>query len=179
MNSKSLYIAFFAASLLLCGACSNNKHRHISALSEEQLREKSIEVNKDWVKRLQDTIALFAQKNEWNMQASGSGLWYAISRSGNADTIRDGDLVQLAYTVSLLNGTLLYTSDSLGLKNIKVGQGGVESGVEEALRMLTQGDSARLLIPPHLAHGLLGDQQKIPSLAILNYTLVVTRHYRP
>lgn len=147
-------------------------------LDEQQLREKSIEVNKDLVKRLQDTIAQYAEKNNWDMQKTGSGLWYAITRSGNSDTIQRNDLVQIAYTVSLLNGTLCYSSDSLGLKNIKVGQGGVESGIEEALRMLTLGDSARLLVPPHLAHGLLGDQNKIPALAILNYTVVVKKHYR-
>ena len=147
-------------------------------LNEQQLREKSIEVNKDLVKRLQDTIAQFAEKNNWDMHKTGSGLWCAITRSGNSDTIQRNDLVQIAYTVSLLNGTLCYSSDSLGLKNIKVGQGGVESGLEEALRMLTLGDSARLLIPPHLAHGLLGDQNKIPALAILNYTVIVKKHYR-
>ncbi|MCL2327970.1 MAG: FKBP-type peptidyl-prolyl cis-trans isomerase [Bacteroidetes bacterium] len=165
---------------LLCIACNcnNNKNRQWTMADEQQFREKSIEVNKDLVKRLQDTISVFAQKNEWDMQKTGSGLWYAITRSGNSDTIQRNDLVQIAYTVSLLNGTLCYSSDSLGVKNIKVGQGGIESGLEEALRLMTLGDSARLLIPPHLAHGLLGDQNKIPALAILHYTVVVKRHYR-
>ena len=169
----SLFIVLF---LFACNG--NNNTKQWTMLDEQQLREKSIEVNKDLVKRLQDTIAQYAEKNNWDMQKTGSGLWYAITRSGNSDTIQRNDLVQIAYTVSLLNGTLCYSSDSLGLKNIKVGQGGVESGIEEALRMLTLGDSARLLVPPHLAHGLLGDQNKIPALAILNYTVVVKKHYR-
>jgi FKBP-type peptidyl-prolyl cis-trans isomerase len=174
-NMKRLIIYSF---ILLSIACKNNKDRQSLMIDEQQLREKSIQVNKDLVKRLQDTIALFAAKNNWTMQQSGSGLWYAITRSGASDTIKRNDLVQIAYTVSLLNGMECYNSDSLGLKTIKVGHGGVESGIEEALLLLCNGDSARLLIPPHLAHGLLGDQNKIPALAILNYTVVVKKHFR-
>ena len=110
------------------------------------------------------------------MQKTGTGLWYNITRKGTSDTIMSGDIVQIAYTVSLLNGKMCYTSDSLGLKTFKVGQGGVESGLEEAILKMCLGDSARLLIPPHLAHGLIGDQNKIPKLAVLNYTVVIKNH---
>ncbi len=154
LSSHISYIVYIV--FALCIACNNNNQKNV-ILDEQQLREKSIEVNKDLVKRLQDTITQFVEKNNWEMQKTGSGLWYAITRSGNSDTIQRNDLVQIAYTVSLLNGSLCYSSDSLGLKNLKVGHGGVESGLEEALRLMTLGDSARLLIPPHLAHGLLGD----------------------
>lgn len=171
------YILGILCVALIAIACSNNSKTVV--INEQQLLEHSIQVNKNLVKRLQDSIALFVDKNNWNMQTSGTGLWHEITRSGNSDTIKHNDLVQIAYTVSLLNGTLCYSSDSLGLKNIKIGQGGIESGLNEALQLMTLGDSARLIIPPHLAHGLLGDQNKIPSLAILNYTVVVKKHYKP
>ncbi|HPM11995.1 MAG TPA: FKBP-type peptidyl-prolyl cis-trans isomerase [Bacteroidales bacterium] len=164
----SILILIFSIS-----ACSSNKKKEMSPEEIARIQQKSIEVNRQVVKALQDTIALFAKKNNWNMQKTGTGLWYSIRRSGAADTIRKDDIVEYGYTVSLLNGTVCYSSDSSGVKRIKVGQGGVESGVEEALRLMCAGDSARLLIPPHLAHGLIGDQVCIPKLAILNYTLVV------
>lgn len=170
------YILCVLFATLLGMACTNTPKTVV--IDEQQLREQSIQANKKLVKRLQDTIATFVAKNDWNMQTSGTGLWYAITRSGNSDTIRRNDLVQIAYTVSLLNGAPCYSSDSLGLKNIKVGQGAIEAGLEEALRLMTLGDSARLIVPPHLAHGLLGDQHKIPALAILNYTVVVKKHIR-
>lgn len=170
------YILYLLFGTLLSIACTD-KPKTVQ-IDEQLLREQSIQVNKKLVKQLQDTIATFVAKNDWNMQTSGTGLWYAITRSGNSDTIRRNDLVQIAYTISLLNGTLCYGSDSLGLKNIKVGQGAIETGLEEALRLMTLGDSARLIVPPHLAHGLLGDQNKIPALAILNYTVVVKKHFR-
>jgi len=72
-----------------------------------------------------------------------------------------------------LNGKFCYSSDSTGLKKFKVGQGGVESGLEEMLLMMHKGDTAEMLMPPHLAHGLMGDQKKIPTLAILHYLVMV------
>ena len=111
------------------------------------------------------------------MKTSGSGLWYDIVPSGDTTPIRTGDVVRIAYNVELLNGKYCYSSDSSGLKDFKVGQGGVESGLEEAILLMHKGDTANLLIPPHLAHGLLGDQNKIPSLAILHYKVIVKDHF--
>lgn len=170
------YLSFFCIGALFFTACSSNKNKELSPDEIARIQEKSIEINRAIVKALQDTIALFVKKQDWNMQKTGTGLWYAVERSGNNDTIRKNDLVEYSYTVSLLNGAMCYSSDSLGVKRIKVGQGGVESGVEEALLFLCLGDSARLIIPPHLAHGLIGDQVCIPKLAILNYTIVIKKH---
>lgn len=175
MKKIHFYIAFIF--IISLGSCS--RHRNADSMSAAEMKsfeEKTIEVNREIVRRLQDTIQCYAKKQQWDMQKTGTGLWYNITRKGNSDTIKSGDMVQIAYTVSLLNGKLCYTSDSLGLKTFKVGQGGVESGLEEAVLKMCLNDSARLLIPPHLAHGLIGDQNKIPKLAVLNYTVVIKNH---
>jgi FKBP-type peptidyl-prolyl cis-trans isomerase len=69
---------------------------------------------------------------------------------------------------------LCYTSGNLGEKKFSVSQGGVESGLEEGILMLRVGDKARFIMPPHLAHGLLGDQKKIPPRAIIVYEVEIT-----
>ena len=51
----------------------------------------------------------------------------------------------------------------------KIGQGGVESGLEEAVLLMSVGDKGRFIMPPHLAHGLLGDNNKIPPRSIIVY----------
>jgi FKBP-type peptidyl-prolyl cis-trans isomerase len=35
------------------------------------------------------------------------------------------------------------------------------------------GDSAFFVLPPHLAHGLIGDQKKIPRMAIISYNVIL------
>ena len=78
-------------------------------------------------------------------------------------------MVTLAYDVSLLDGTHCYGSDSLGFKQFRVGQGGVESGLEEGILMLNKGSKAIFIMPPHLAHGLTGDGDQIPARSVIVY----------
>jgi peptidylprolyl isomerase len=42
-----------------------------------------------------------------------------------------------------------------------------ESGLNEAVKLLSIGDKAKLILPSHLAYGLLGDFDKIPPQSIL------------
>jgi FKBP-type peptidyl-prolyl cis-trans isomerase len=44
-----------------------------------------------------------------------------------------------------------------------------ESGLEQGILMMQEGDKARFILPPHLAHGLLGDENMIPARSIIVY----------
>jgi FKBP-type peptidyl-prolyl cis-trans isomerase len=48
----------------------------------------------------------------------------------------------------------------------------IESGIHEGIKFMSVGDRAKLIIPSHLAHGLVGDLDKVPPLS----TLVVDIH---
>ncbi len=158
-------------------ACNNNKTRHVTQQDIQRFEEKNIQINKEIVKLKQDTIKQFIQEHKLDMKPTGSGVWYHITPSNDTTPIKTGDIIQIAYSISLLNGTQCYSSDSLGLKEFKVGQGGVESGLEEVVLLMHKGDSANLLIPPHRAYGLVGDQNKIPFLAILYYRVSIKNHW--
>jgi FKBP-type peptidyl-prolyl cis-trans isomerase FkpA len=54
-----------------------------------------------------------------------------------------------------------------------VGRGGVESGLEEGILLLNEGGRAQFIMPPHLAHGLIGDDNQIPSRSIILYEIEV------
>jgi FKBP-type peptidyl-prolyl cis-trans isomerase len=49
----------------------------------------------------------------------------------------------------------------------------VESGLHEGIKYMKKGEKARLILPPHLAHGLIGDMNKIPMNATLIYDIQV------
>ena len=55
------------------------------------------------------------------------------------------------------------------MKTIKIAAGSVEGGLDEALLLMRIGDKARIILLPHLAHGLLGDFEKIPARSIIVY----------
>jgi len=108
------------------------------------------------------------------MEVTESGLWYMVYEAGDGKMAEQGDLVALEYSVSLLDGTLCYHSDESGPLNFVVGRGGVEAGLEEGILLLRVGDKARFILPPHLAYGLLGDENKIPARSVIIYDLTLT-----
>ena len=107
------------------------------------------------------------------MVRTGTGLRYQIIRQGDGKQIANGDVVSLDYELQSLKGEQIYSSDKEGVKTFKVGEGGVESGLNEAMAYLHYGDVAKLIIPFHLAYGLHGDDNRIPEYATLVYTIKV------
>ncbi|HIE16268.1 MAG TPA: peptidylprolyl isomerase [Bacteroidales bacterium] len=148
---------------------TENKHNNVPLSEYEKPLQ---DVNRYLVKKDNDRIKSFIRRKHWKMKQTQTGLWYQIYER-SSDTLMPvlNDLIELSYKVYLLDGTLCYTSDSTGTKKFIVGHGGVEAGLEEAVLMLHRGDKARFIMPPYLAHGLLGDQNKIPARSIIIYNI--------
>ena len=99
------------------------------------------------------------------MKTTESGLWYMIYHSGQGEKAATGKIATLEYTLSLLDSTVCYS----GQKEFRLGRSRVESGLKEGVLLMRVGDKARMIMPPHLAHGLLGDGVCIPQRAIILY----------
>ncbi len=52
-----------------------------------------------------------------------------------------------------------------------VGKDNIESGLHEGILYLHVGDEATFILPSHLAHGLLGDNKRIPPKASVLYEI--------
>ncbi len=155
-------------SLYLFAAC---KSEPANTADENLLedKEKLLEVNKILVKKDAEKIAAYAERHGWEMTETETGLWYMIYHNGRGGRAQSGMAATIEYQISLLDGTACYSSDNSGPRQFKIGQGGVESGLEEGILFMHEGDKARFIMPPHLAHGLLGDEHKIPARAIIVY----------
>jgi len=168
ISNLSFLLIFAVVVLFACKNTAKEKQRKKVPIAEY---EKPLQrVNKYLVKEDNDRIKSFIRRKHWDMKQTKTGLWYQIYEKSN-DTLKPkfNDIVELSYRVYLLDGTLCYSSDSTGNKKFAVGHGGVESGLEEAILMLHKNDKARFIMPPYLAHGLLGDQNKIPARSIILY----------
>jgi len=143
-----------------------------SRSTEEQYsetRKTLMEVNKILVKKDSEKIAGYIKGRNWDMTVTNTGLWYMIYESGSGEKSKEGLYATINYSVSLLDGSECYNSDSLGPKTFMIGRGEVESGLEEGILLLREGDKARFILPPHLAHGLVGDDNKVPARSIIVY----------
>ena len=171
MNNRHA-IWFVLIVSFLCN-CGRDKSRTVTEEDFQKTKEALVGANRILVKKDQERIKSFIERKGWEMKETQTGLWYQIYHDGNGDLAQPGMMISLAYTVSLLDGSLCYDSDSLGCKNFKIGQGGVESGLEEGVLLLREGDQARFIMPPHLAHGLTGDGNAIPPRSIILYDVEV------
>jgi len=158
---------------LISVQCKQNKRRP-SQQEVYEYQKKLVDVHRNIVSQDADSIKSIITRNGWDMQQTGTGLWYEIyQKSSSGDSVKSGKQVSMEYDVYLIDSTLCYSSDSLGPKTFIAGQGGIESGIEEGILLMKTGDRARFILPPHLAHGIHGDDNKIPRLAIIMYDVYI------
>ncbi len=131
------------------------------------------EVNKLLVEKDSERIKSYVERRGWAMRESESGLWFMIYQEGTGNLVKKNDYITFNYEVNLLDGTKCYSSEESGPKSFVVGKGGVESGLEEGVLLLKKGSKARFILPPHLAHGLIGDENRIPARAIIIYDIEI------
>lgn len=161
-------------SILLVAGCDppvqEQKEQSTDVVSEQLIR-----ANQYMQQRHQDQISAFLDRVGWNAEVTPSGLWIVIRKPGEGRRITENSRVTYTFESTLLDGTPCYSASVEHPKEIVVGQGALESGVEEGLKKLLEGSDAVFLIPPHLAHGNFGDREKIPGNSVLIYSLKVLK----
>jgi len=136
-------------------------------------QEQFVKTNRYLLRRHRDHISAFVERVGWDARETESGLWIVVEDSGKGPAIVENNRVSYTFSSTLLDGTPCYEASGQAPKQIIVGKGGVESGVEEGLKQLKRGSRAIFLIPPHLAHGNFGDRNKIPGNSVLIYRIEV------
>ena len=165
---SGIYLTIF----FLVFACQQ-KHQTPTFAQVLTYKQHLVSINKLVVEHLADSIRRENELKRMNLKQSKTGLWYKIYHVGKGDSAKSNLVATLSYRVYLFNGKLCYSTDTSGPKNIVIGRSGMETGLEEGILLMRVGDSAQFILPPHLAHGLLGDQKKIPRMAIITYNVIL------
>jgi FKBP-type peptidyl-prolyl cis-trans isomerase len=168
---KCLPIAYLFFCLFFVSCKQDNQNQVPQDLIPD--KQQLTTINKYVVEQNDQIIDKYIERRNWNMEKQQNGLRYMIYKKGNGEQINEGDKVILNYSVELLDGSVCYSSAESGPKHFIVGKGEVESGLDKGIRLLQEGDCATFILPPHLAHGLLGDEKRIPANATLVYDVKV------
>ncbi|MFC2097640.1 FKBP-type peptidyl-prolyl cis-trans isomerase [Bacteroidota bacterium] len=163
--------------MILLFACKQND-KNERAGNQEETKESLIKMNQILIEKDRQSIEAYVKRKELKMNMSESGLWIAILNKGNGEKAQRGKIAKINYKISLIDGTICYDSDNNGPKTFIIGSGGVEKGLEEGILLLREGDKARFIMPPYLAHGILGDDNRIPSRAIIIYDVELLDVYK-
>jgi FKBP-type peptidyl-prolyl cis-trans isomerase FkpA len=145
--------------LFLFSACTGNSQEK---KKQDEINEQLERMNKAHVGQESKKIDAFVAEKKFNVQRTGTGLRYEIYHHGTGTKPETHNVIELKYKVYLLNGQLCYSSDSTGNTKFRIGEGQQIRGLEEGIMLMQQGDKARLILPNHLAFGMLGDDKKIP-----------------
>ena len=166
MHAKTLLLTI---TIIVCLASCKNNNSRTPISSFRETKKKFEIVNKALVQKDKERILAYIERHKLEgMQENKSGLYYLIWGEKIGNKVKEGDIVLINYKIELLDGTLCYNTFTENTpKEFMVSKGGVEAGLELAILLMHQGQKGKFIMPPHLAHGLLGDNDKIPPMAIL------------
>jgi FKBP-type peptidyl-prolyl cis-trans isomerase FkpA len=166
-----LLFSFSVCLFIACNAEQKQEQPPQTIIDQAELNKKIVEANKMYIKRESDEIDQYIKLRGWEMITTGTGLRYMIIQKGKGKPSLPDTEATIKYAVSLLDGTPCYSSDKLGVRTFLVEKDNIESGLHEGIQYLHEGDKALFILPSHIAHGLLGDEDKIPSHATVVYEL--------
>ncbi len=166
-----LFYTFFCLLLVSCGDPPKQK----PIVIDKQKLKKNIEnINKPAVVMEQDEINAYIKAHGYTMQSTGTGLRYMlIKENKKGKAIKSKNEVEIKFKVSLLDGTVCYSSDKNGSRIFAVGADNVESGVHEGVQLMREGEKGLFILPSHLAFGLIGDRDKIPPRTAVVYEIEI------
>lgn len=142
--------------------------------NEVKIKDQFVKANQQVIQKENDEMDFYVKSHKMPFIKTNSGIrFFVYQPSSKGDSIKQGAIVKMNYTVSLLNGDECYNSKKDGIKTFEVGHENIESGIHKGVQYLKRGDKALFLIPSHLAHGLLGDLKKIPPQMPIIYNVEV------
>jgi FKBP-type peptidyl-prolyl cis-trans isomerase len=167
-----------ATCYLLLEACTDKPKQKPVVINYAKLKEDIIQVNKPAVVMENDEINAYIKAHNYVVKTTGTGLrYFFIKENPKGKKIENGNRIKVKYKVSLLDGTVCYTSEKKGPKEFTVGAvyvgEVVESGIQEGVQLMHLNDKAIFILPAHLAFGLIGDRDKIPPKSAVVYEIEV------
>lgn len=168
MNRIAAVLATFFYIILLGNGCKERERAPNISVSEAKKRLNDI--NKGLVEKDREKIEAYIERHRLEgVEQNQAGLFYLVWGEATGPKVKSGDIVVFDFKITLLDGTLCYSSENDNPKNFLVGYGNVESGLEMGMLLMHQGQRAKFILPPHLNHGLLGDGNMIPPRSIIVY----------
>ena len=155
-------------------SCEEKPTKQPFPASKSEMKNSMEKANRYLLIEEEEDIANYVKRHGLDMVRTGTGLRYQILEQGSDCLVEKGQEVTLEYELRSIAGDLIYSSDNDGVKRFFVGDGSVETGLDEAMTYLHYGDKAKLIIPFHLGYGLHGDDDKIPEYATLVYLIKIT-----
>jgi len=131
---------------------------------KESYIQKSIQLNKKINVGESKIIKEYIKQDSLNSyNNSSSGFWYTYLHKNASEerTPKLGEIVLFEYEIYDLSNTLIYSKEELGQVSYYVDKEDLESGLQEGLKLMKEGEEIKFIFPSFKAYGFTGDRKKI------------------
>lgn len=148
------------------GSCKSPEARKPVTQSSGSFINESIERNRELVAREEAAILEIIEKDSANNYiASNSGFWYYYNQkstdSTNTHTPEFGDVVNFDYSITDLDGAVIYAEGEIPTKQYHMDKEDLFGGLREGLKLMKEGEIVTFIFPSHKAFGYYGDKDRI------------------
>lgn len=138
----------------------------------DTLKENLINANRYIANSEATQIEAYAARRGWKMAQLNGGARIMETRHGKGPKVEYEDTVSIRYSVEAINGATIYVNQE---ETVVSGQLQPNRGLDAALRALSQGSRARVILPSEQAYGVAGDGNKVKSRMVLIYDVEVLK----
>lgn len=158
---------------VLLTSCHNDPPIVGAPMSQnDDYKENMINANRTIAQSEETSISEYVARRGWEMQKLSNGVRVWEYASGAGQKVDYEDSVTVVYSVEAINGTLIYTQEE---ETFVAGRKPQMVGLDDAVLTLHYGSRAKVILPSHLAYGIAGDGDRIPSSAILVLDVSVSK----
>lgn len=167
--------------LILISSCGENEQEQVLVNPPDWNQDNSSDMNQVFTEEEEDEIDLFVERHQdWSVTKTETGLRHFVYlKSESNDSAKVNDIVTVDFEITLLDGSVCYSSLENGPESFMVEKSDIESGLHEAMKLMCEGDRAKFILPSRMAHGLIGDEEKIPPLTPVIYDIHLIKIDRP
>lgn len=156
--------------LLLVVSCSSPEARKPIVRKTSSFMNESIERNK-LLNKAENAVLLQQMKSDslHTYVNSENGYWYYYElRVTNDDyTPKRGDEVFYKHEIKALNGDVIYSEDDLGTKSYLIDKEELITGLQDALKIMKEGEKLTFLFPSYKAYGYTGLDRVKPNQPLI------------
>ncbi len=167
------YLSVFSTVLLFIVSCSNPEARKPIVRKTSSFMNESIERNKMLNKAENAVLMQRMQADSLHSYVnSENGFWYYYERSTTDDTYspKRGDEVFYKHEIKGLNDEVIYSEEELGTKSYLVDKEELVTGMQDALKLMKEGEIMTFLFPSYKAYGYTGFDKVKPNQPLI-YTV--------
>lgn len=164
----TFHFSFFM--LLTLVGCRHTPVVEVESKDGSDLKENLINANKYIASSEQTQIDGYVSRRGWNCETLPCGARLCVQKRGSGSPIGNDNQVRVNYTLTTLNGKVLYTDRT---DSLIVGRHNATVALDEALLRMRRGSEAWIISPSEAGYGVAGDGDRVPSRTVLIYNLKV------